>query len=371
MAKEKIVLDTKQKKVLDYYGIKNYNNIMWINDVNDYVHSFLKKYVFDCVKSNEGRKKTPQDYVFRGLSHPNQKYSKITNVLYKRSFTSPLLEDKSFGKALNKELLYIRKFEQNTPQLASEYHNVLDLVATAQHNSLRTRLIDWTRSPLIATLFSLHDTPAEKGKDSKWKGYYMILVVNNKDHIVAQGLPLSEGFSQNQIENYMIYGEMLRYLTEVYETADDTKREIFFKELLAMTNTKYMLSDEGVAIKDFDKDKTIKKLSGKLKSGNMFFLETNFSNSRITSQRGLFQISVNPTKAYIDNCYKHIDLVLIAQEARDSILEYCKRLGMNNYGLMPDMQSIALEINRMADEEALKEREKNRAKKTQNQKGKK
>ncbi len=330
-----------------YYKLEKieYKSASIINSLEEYI-SFLSKYIVEPMRLG---KKAPK-YVFRGISKASQKYSKITNKLYKRSIEKPYLNAKSFGNSLNNELSYVRKFEQNTPALSSEYHNALDLIATAQHNSLRTRLIDWTRSPLIATLFALHSSPEKKAKEKNWCGHYMLLIANIKEHILAQGLPLSNEKKRTEglLSNCLLYGEMLKYLMQVndnHEIVDE-----YFEKLLLLTNTKYMLSNEGVSISKGDKSFTQKSMAQKFKQGKIFFLETNFSNSRITNQRGLFQLSVDPFKSYIDSTYKDLDLVFISEKARESILDFCEKLGINFYALMPELQSIAEEINRKEDE---------------------
>lgn len=345
-----------ENSVLNYYKIKNYKNIVWINNLDDFVNVFLKNYVTECIMPSNGGRRN-KDYVFRGLSSPEQKYSRITTVHYKRQCLSPLLQDKSFVKSFNSELMYIRRFQQNAPKVAISNNSALDLVAMAQHNSLRTRLIDWTRSPLIATLFSLHNAPTYLSKKGNWQNYYLILAANIKDHILAQGLPTPKQMYDStniQAENYLIYGEMLKYLTEVYDSDNEDLKKQYFEELLTATNTKYMLNKTGATVQGLNIQSTINKLVGYLNKDRIFFLETNYSNTRIAAQRGLFQLSVNPFKQYIDSCFKNIDLIFILDSARSEILDYCIRLGMNNYALMPDKQSVALEINRKVDEELKK-----------------
>ncbi len=38
-----------------------------------------------------------------------------------------------------------------------QFNNPIDLAAAAQHFGTKTRLLDWSYSPLIATLFSLYE----------------------------------------------------------------------------------------------------------------------------------------------------------------------------------------------------------------------
>lgn len=38
-----------------------------------------------------------------------------------------------------------------------QFNNPIDLAAAAQHCGTKTRLLDWSYSPLIATLFSLYE----------------------------------------------------------------------------------------------------------------------------------------------------------------------------------------------------------------------
>lgn len=339
-----------QEKVLNYYGINDYKEIIWVDTLKDYANKFLKRFVEDNVRrtvksdvKGNGKGNNSSKYVFRGMSRADNKYSGVTTAIYDNG-----QPPKDIYENLNKELLLIRKFQQNAPNAAS--YDALDLVAMAQHNGLKTRLIDWTRSPLVATLFALYDAPGViNSREKNWCGYYLVGVCDIKEHIEAQGgLPLNDGTTQvfAQPEAYIIYGEMLKYITDIYEKKERKEVETYFDRLLSSTNTKYMLNKLGVDISRGEKAATVKKLAQKFMDDKIFFLETNFANTRISAQRGLFQLSVSPYKKYIDNCYSNVYLIFISQQAREFIKKYCYQLGMNNYALMPDNQSVAKEINR-------------------------
>lgn len=349
-------IDCVSKNVLNYYGLSQSkcNDAFVVENLEQYVDLFLKKYVMDCVQTEGKNKKQKKEFVFRGISSGEQKYSKITREYYMNVSKMPAWDKEAYGKKLNQELLYIRRFEQNASFQLPEPRTTLDIVAAAQHYTIRTRLIDWSTSPLVATLFALHEVPSKLKIGGKGTKYYLVMVADKGKHMVLQSLPLPVEDKCGSGENhYISYGKMLNRLAQVYQEKDEKKITQYFKEMLNDTHTLFMLTKLGMKPNRDNTylDKMVSNFYRKFTADKMCFLETNFANSRIVNQRGLFQIAVNPTRNYIDNCMQYLDFVFISEAARKDIIKYCEGLGVNYYALMPDSQSIASEINRRVEEE--------------------
>lgn len=344
-------IECVNKNILNYYGVSKANDAIVINSVDEYVESFLKRYVLDCVKSNKTKHK--EEYVFRGISRGDQKYSTITRQYYMNVPKLPEWGSKRYSERINQELLYIRKFEQNTSFVLPEPKNSLDIVAAAQHYTIRTRLIDWSTSPLVATLFSLHEQPAKLDFKGRGEKYYLVMAVDKTKHMVLQNLPADN--VNNSVENhYITYGKMLNRLSKMYYEKNPEQIKEYFQDMFEDTHTLFMLKKSGVTINDSYIKKTIETFSKKFIADKICFLETNFANNRIVNQRGVFQLAVNPTRRYIDNCMQYVDMIFISENARKEIIKLCETLGVNYYALMPDSQSIASEINRKVEEESKK-----------------
>lgn len=340
--------------LLRFYGLKiediNEKNIKIINSLDEYL-GFLNEYIVAPINNQNGKKTKKHEFVFRGISNKNEKYATITRQYYNKDFGLPSENNNHANQLFNKELLYIRKFEQNASFVLQEGHTTLDIIAAAQHNRTKTRLIDWTTSPLIATLFSLYKTPEELFKNGS--GYYLVLAVDKSKHITVLDLTSSDNFKGEILCNHYIhYGSMLSELMRVYQSNDKVAAKEYFLKILKKTHTVYSLAEDGITIKSEAKNKAIEeKIAKKFVENKMMFLESNFSNNRLVNQRGLFQIAIDPNKKYMDKLFKDIDLIFISSGARNDIIKYCEAIGVNFYSLMPDPQNIANEINRRQEVE--------------------
>ncbi len=323
------------EKALKEYNIKeiiesNLSKLVLVDSIEDYKF-FLSRYFRK--KKNDSRDR----YIFRGMSDITQKYSGIT----REYFWKRKLSDGDFSKIsasyLQTECEYIRHFEQNALNELSDYALPLDLIAAAQHYGIRTRLIDWSQSPLIATLFALHN-------DSVSCGYYLLFATNQYEHITLYSLPMPQT-SINEVgaSRTILYEQMLSELMSVYLKCDEKEYENYFSRSLSLSHTKAIL--EKVDSRYTYKDNIYKEYAKKMLEGKAVFLETNFSNSRIINQRGLFQIPTIPTRRYMDKTINNYDFILINKSIRRQICDYCNYLGFNYYSISPESQSIAKEIN--------------------------
>ena len=316
------------KQLLDKYKINKFEKVFFLENIKDF-RNIIFKY-------------RNKNYVFRGISHPIQKYSTITREIYNGNKSS--LSNRTYNILFSKELNYIRKFEENAEYLTGSFNNPCDLVAAAQHYGVFTRFIDWTRSMLIATIFATY----RRNKD----GYYIVLIANQSKSIVVKELRMDE--KQNKcgvsLKLNNQYGLKIKYLTQMFlDKGNKEKLKKYFEIVYLQDNFKYCVTN----IHSEDEicgSGNVNALIEKFQNDKLFFIETNFSNNRLCSQNGLFQIAISPYKTYIDNAYSDLDILIIPSHLRKEIIIFCEKMGINSYGIMSDAQNIANVINEKAKE---------------------
>ena len=325
----KTVLDVEKvsfeiAQALNYYGFNKFSSVFVVENVNDYFQ-VLKQYKNKKKKINgKVGQKSYTEYVFRGISNSEQKYSGITRCALKNSSSNIAFQ----------ELEEIKKFEQNSSFLIKGNLSPVDLVAAAQHYGMRTRLTDWSYSPLVATLFSLHG-------NLEGAEYYAVMVCDIKQQVFVQDLPYQNG--EFGISNkYMTYAKMLHYLEKTFGSQNIEDYKTYMQNVFVTSNIKFSLDSDDANIKYM-----IEQCAQRLYDGKMLFLKTSFSNDRIVGQKGLFQLAVKPKDfKYMANQFSDIHIVLFPQKVRRQIIDFCEHLGVNYYGLAPDLQSITMEIHR-------------------------
>lgn len=328
--------------------LSEFDNVVIINSLKEYVH-FINSLLLNKYKKKTSKDLIREKYIFRGISKISQLKSTI-----KRYYDE-------FGY-LNNEFEFIKKFEENGSLKIGQFNNPIDLAAAAQHYGVYTRLIDWTYSPLIATLFSLFENNKNYNHD-----YYCVLFRNYRESLVLNSLNEEEDVLNCSMNSR--YASMMKKLDELI----DLKKQISvktrnklanfnnqqlefldnycddFKEELSYIRTILNYFDKLVKKIKYDKsEEEMKKITYQIfkkfmKSDTQIFIETNFSNERLRSQRGLFEI--DKIKDESDK-FKGTSIILIASSARFEIIKYIDKLGFGYYQLMDDPSNAATTINK-------------------------
>ena len=151
----------------NYFG--EFDDIYIIHRLKEYVHliNTLMLDYYRMGKKNDN-KQIREKYIFRGFSDVNQMKSKIS---------------RQFSEKESDEFELIKKFEENGSLKLGQFNNPIDLVSAAQHYGVCTRLIDWSYSPLIATLFALYPNNLKEEHD-----YYGLTFTKVNDNLVLESL---------------------------------------------------------------------------------------------------------------------------------------------------------------------------------------
>lgn len=332
----KFLLDFQ--KILPYFNKKVYV----VNSLRDYVE-FINILMLNYYSKNKNEK-IREKYIFRGFSKISQLRSKIYNLHYKEN-----------------EFDFVRKFEENACIKLGQFNNPIDLVAAAEHYGTYTRLIDWTTSPLVATLFSLFE-------ENEYNDYYGLAFRNYKESVVLKTLDEDNGFQSDRLS--FRYSNMIKKFEKMIEdrycidckvrkklsrcsnidfkeyingekessfvddiTIEKVKKIVgYFENVIKMTNIYH--SDET--------EKTYKIARKFLEANSQIFIETNYSNERLRNQRGLFQID----DLSENNIYQGTSILLISKNARKEIIKYINSIGISYYQLMDDPENISKIINK-------------------------
>lgn len=350
-----------------------------VNTLGEYIwilNYLLRQYqIVDKATGKKNRFK----YVFRGLKNMEE-----LNSALKRK------------KAISKEFDYIKKFEENGCMKLGQFNNAIDMAAAARHYGVTSRLLDWSTSPLVATLFALYEPcPEIQFENDK---YYGLAVRNyNESCLTLHVLDIEEKYCNSPLNiqyRRMIekYEELLKRKTilfqylgekissipknldfqdEAYKLCDyydkksgkiDTDISCKLKEAFTFVknyftnvhfNTNYV--DINKKLQNMDIEIINKMIRRFLKKDVKIYIETNFSNERLRNQRGVFEIDdVNDLFSFKDILDKSINIkapkiILIKKEARKEIIKYIDKLGINFYMLMDDPENTSKIINSTVD----------------------
>lgn len=334
-----------------------FNNVYYVESLKDYINilNILSTSYRLEIEEGEIIDKINIKYVFRGISSLSQLKPGIF-----RNYTSRK-DDKLYEASLTiNEEKYLKNFEEIASSLSGEFNNPLDFISFAQHYGIKTRLLDWTHSFLIATLFSLYDS------DSKFN---TILFKDLSSTNIVKNLPYDTDHYDSLTYKYKcmidLINECIGYCSELEESSKTRAKTTIYS-----VHADYDNWLEG--FDESDKDlinliiKNIYKILGAdeinhyhsldplyisslfnffINQNENLFIETNYSSDRIKNQKGLFELY----------CFSNIkyDCIFIKKDddLRKQIIEYINTLGINYFSLMNDLHSISTNICKMVDEE--------------------
>ncbi len=327
-------------KFLEKYEKVDFDSIYYVASVKEFAY-------FINLLLTESEEKVRSKYLFRGVSTLDQMLPTIKR------------ENNTWK---DNEFEYISKFEENASLSLGQFNNPIDLGSAAQHYGIKTRLLDWSYSPLIATLFSLY------GKlDDDY--YYGVVFRDYDNSLTLKKLPYkADSFDSMSVKYRNMMDRLDSLYDEISTLSDKTRNEIghsreqhlldYFdsfgdkekdpskaKSIIAKAITycqQIVESTNDKRILNKSKETTNKLVVDLLSTKTMIFLETNYSNSRLLNQRGLFEVCLD--KYY--NPFSNNSLLLIDPTARNEIIKYIDRLGFNYYMLMNDPENQSITVNK-------------------------
>jgi hypothetical protein len=208
-----------------------------------------------------------------------------------------------------------------------KYHSSVNnnpwyLYALMQHHGLPTRLLDWSKSPLIALFFALTQKTKDEDDPRVW--------IMNPHKLNGFFTGIDRVFCPSQVETQMRYIETHTYFnsekSSLEEYGSDIKVKLLFDSYLPANLTvseKHLLLDFPMAIETIPLD------------------------SRMAAQQSAFTIHGKSTKPLEEQVRKGIvEYVDIDFHSRNKLLQQLYRLGIVEDTIYCDLDSLAKRLRR-------------------------
>ena len=222
-----------------------------------------------------------------------------------------------------KERYYTNDFQSRASILLSSKQPKIDEYASwltlMQHYGVPTRLLDWSRSPLVALYFAVADKENMNKNGSVW-----ILVPGKLNAL--EKLEKSTNYDGKQYENSFIYN-----------MAHNTVRTMIFTAF-----RRWELSENTDAITPADKkfDHRYKSLENKIVA-----CYPTEADGRVYNQQAAFTVH-NSSRKLVDICDKKTLLrITIPVEVKKKLLYELEVCGITESYIYPDLEHLAKEIS--------------------------
>jgi hypothetical protein len=219
----------------------------------------------------------------------------------------------------------LTEFSKYSSSLVGNISNAFDFISYAQHFGLPTRLVDWTRNPLVALFFAMYYSDRADNDSPR------ILCLRN-----LYTMPVYEPIhSINDGENSFHYNNPIHDYT------------LFVRQIQAGNLPKVIIDSAPVlyGIKD-ESRQYAQKIHDKEHAKQMIMLNSGYSNARLLAQDGLFYLPRKLDKVAIDQEYSasKVTCIPIDRSWRTDILYTLEHLGITKYKLFFDLASVTESI---------------------------
>lgn len=250
---------------------------------------------------------------YRG--HANKEWELIPKV--QRDFTGTDEELFRKERALTNDFQSRAALFQSTKLPINDFPNWLTLM---QHYGLPTRLLDWSRSPLVALYFALSD-------QSMWQRDACIWILTPGRLNEAEELEKPTVIDNREYKNAYIYNMAHKTISTMIYTAFKRWKLSRNKDLVTPDDRKF--------------DHRMRALAGKIAA--CYPIE---ADSRVYNQFAAFTVH-NTAKKLVDTCdTSALRRLTIPAQAKESLLEELSICGITQSYIFPDLEHLANEISR-------------------------